>query len=132
MRDRTTHRITFLIAASGVILAVVTTVLAGFAAGLGAVVGATVAVANWLVLRWVVRRVVRASNGQRAGLMILLVGKMGALVALCWILIARAGVDPIGFVVGSSALFVGIVLGASLGEAAPGSRARDDLVEEEG
>jgi len=126
MEHRLLDRITLSVAVAGVVLASLAWLLAGATVGLGAAVGAGVALANWLVLRWVMGRLMRGTTRSRSGLMVLLALKMGALMAVCWVLVAVLGVDPVGFAIGMGALVFGVVAGAAL---AGGDRG---VAEEEG
>jgi peptidoglycan biosynthesis protein MviN/MurJ (putative lipid II flippase) len=102
----------FLIAGLGALATVVTYFVAGAWLGVSAAAGAIVAVANWYVYRWIIDRVIRGNVRQQSALMLLLVGKMGALMALIYLLISRHWVDAVGFVIGISALVAGLFIGS--------------------
>ena len=112
------NRITIYIAAFGALLSAFAFLVAGPVTGVGAVVGASIALLNWLALRWVISRVRRGSTRTRTGLMILLVLKMAALIALSWALITRWDVDALGFAIGTSSLVAGLLLGSARAGAA--------------
>jgi hypothetical protein len=73
--------------------------------GAAAAVGAVLSVMNWFVLRWLVSRMF--SGGNKAALGGLLMAKIGALIAVVFILISRVKLDPIGLAFGLGVLFVG-------------------------
>lgn len=108
-------QITRYVAALGALAAAVTFVVGGVAPGVGATIGATLAVSNWVFLRWLTGKVARREIQARAPLMILLASKMGLLVVLCWALIVRLGVHPVGLAVGLGAMLGGVFLGSALG-----------------
>ncbi|MFW5920402.1 MAG: ATP synthase subunit I [Polyangiales bacterium] len=95
-------------------------VLGGTGMAVGALMGGVVAIANWLALRWLALRVVRGSVKKQGAMMVLLTLKMGALFALCWLLIARFGLDAAGFLIGISAFVVGLIAASVHGLLAPG------------
>jgi hypothetical protein len=96
--------------------------------GTGALVGAVVALLNWASLRWILRRVQQGSTRTRAVLMTLLVGKMGVLAAIVWLVIGRFHVHQGGFGLGLGALVVGLTLGglASYTPDAPADPANEE------
>jgi hypothetical protein len=100
------------IAGLGALAALATYFVAGSWMGASAAIGAVLAIANWHLYRWIVGRVTRGSVRQQSALMLLLVVKMGALMALVYFLISRHFVEPIGFMIGISALAVGMVAGS--------------------
>lgn len=117
------HRITLYVAAAGVALTGVAFLLGGLQMGVGALIGTVVSVANWLAMRWVGRKVATAPDGQRNGLMLLLVAKMGALGAICFLLIVKLHVDVAGLAMGLGAMVFGVLLG---GRSAQNSDGSDD------
>jgi len=84
----------------------------GVTRGLAALVGATLSVLNWLALRWLTERIARTDGPSKGGASLLLVAKMGLLMALVYILIQRLNIDPIGLAFGLGVLFIGPVLTA--------------------
>jgi len=120
------NRITIYIAAFGAVLSAFAFLVAGPVTGVGAVVGASIALLNWAALRWVISRVRRGNTRTRAGLMVLLVLKMAALIALSWALITRWDVDAVGFAIGTSSLVAGVLLGSSRAGAAEEQAAREE------
>jgi hypothetical protein len=100
-----------LIAAIVVVLAFA---LWGRERGVAALLGSTLSVANWFALRWLAGRLAERSDGQSAGLSLLLIAKIGALMAIVYLLIHRVGVDAVGLAFGLGVLFVGPVLAGLL------------------
>ena len=84
--------------------------LARFLGRPNAAIGATLSVLNWLALRWLTARIVRTDGPGKGGASLLLVGKMGVLIAVVYILIQRLHVDPIGLAFGLGVLFIGPVV----------------------
>ncbi|MFO0692612.1 MAG: ATP synthase subunit I [Polyangiales bacterium] len=80
----------------------------------GSVVGSIVALGNAAFFRWLVERLRQGSMQQRTGLMGLLAVKMGVMIALCYGLIVKWGVHPVGFAVGYGALVAGVFVGSGL------------------
>jgi hypothetical protein len=99
-----------LIAAADVVLA---QALWGQTRAIAALIGASLAVANWFALRFLAGRLVGGS-GNRAALSILLMAKIGLLMALVYILINRLHVDPVGLAFGLGVLFLGPALAGLL------------------
>jgi hypothetical protein len=102
-----TTRILLLIAAGFVALAFA---LWGAERGIAASVGAGLSVLNWLALRWLTGRIVRADAPGKGFASLLLVGKIGVLMAVVYILISRLHLDPIGLAFGLGVLFIGPVV----------------------
>lgn len=96
----------------GLLFALATLVVLGASAGWSTAVGALVAVVNFMVFGWIASRVVSGSVQKRAALMFLLIAKMGVLFALIYYLVTRHWVEPISFMVGFSALVVGVLAGS--------------------
>jgi hypothetical protein len=82
--------------------------------GIAATVGAIVALLNWFALRWLGTRIASGTTNQRAAVSMLLVGKIGVLMALTYVLINKLQLDPIGLCLGLGVLFLGPVLGSLL------------------
>lgn len=85
-------------------------VLGGLKVGIGAAVGGVVAGLDAWAITWLASRIVGGagfiSPGFAAGL---LGAKLVVLLAVCWALLARWGVDPLGFSVGLGALVLGML-----------------------
>ena len=85
-------------------------VLGGASVGVGAMVGGVVGILDAWAITWLASRIVSAAGfigrGFAAGL---LGAKLVVLLAVCWALLARWGVDPLGFSVGLGALVLGML-----------------------
>lgn len=94
--------------------------------GIAALVGAVVGLLNWFALRWLTGRIVGSGEGSgvsKAGVSLLLVGKIGLLMAVVFVLINRVRVDPIGLAFGLGVLFIGpVVAGVIAGTERPTNR----------
>ena len=95
-----------------VVLAGLSFLFGGVPAGIGAAVGGTVSMLNWMAMRWIVTAIVGGRVAHKAAATVLLAGKLALLSAICWGLLTRFDLHPIGFAVGLSALFIAIGLGA--------------------
>lgn len=106
-----------LVAAAVVVLAFA---LWGQTRGFAAALGAGLAVGNWFALRWLAGRLV-LGGARSIGLSLLLIAKIGLLMAIVFVLINRVQVDPIGLAFGLGVLFIGPVLAGLLtaGRSAP-------------
>lgn len=82
--------------------------------GIAAAIGAVLSIGNWFALRWLAQRLSTGTQGNGAALSLLLIAKIGLLMAVVFVLIGRLGVDPIGLAFGLGVLFVGPVLSALL------------------
>jgi hypothetical protein len=102
------------VAAMGIVLTVIAFFISGETFAIGTAVGAAVAVANWMLIQWIVGRVTGGSTRSQAGFMLLLVAKMGALMALVYVVLSNEWVQPIAFALGISALFGGLLAGSVL------------------
>lgn len=125
-------RIAIWIAVFGVVLTAGAYLFGGWHFGLSALVGAGVGFANWIALRWIGMRLVRgaAGDGKRKPLFsLLLVLKMGAVLALVAFLLMTGIVDAVGFVIGMGALVLGVAVGglqlAGAAAAAEGEEEQD-------
>jgi hypothetical protein len=108
------ERITLLIAGFGLAVTLVAFGLGGVSFGVGALTGSIVALANWVGFRWLGTRVAQGSVRGRGGAAVLLALKMGVLVFVCWALVVRLGVHPLGFLLGMGTFVAGILVGSSL------------------
>ncbi len=100
-------------------IALVAYAIWGVDRGIAALVGGAVSVINWTTLRWLAKRIMGGRPEQRAALSMLLVAKMGALMAIVFILIHKLALDPIGLVLGLATLFIAPLLSATLGTGSP-------------
>ena len=85
-------------------------VLGGAAVGTGAAVGGIVAALDAWAITWLASRIVSGAGFIGRGFAAALLGaKLVILLAVCWALLARWGVDPLGFSVGLGALVLGML-----------------------
>jgi len=105
-------RLTWFIAGFGVLAIVLMQIGYGTDAGVSAAVGAAVALGNWLMLRLIVDRVVGGTVRKQVGLSFLLIVKMGALVALSFLLLRSGWVEVLPFTAGVSSLMAGALTGS--------------------
>ena len=98
------------VAVAALVLTGLAFVLGGGSVGTGAAVGGIVAALDAWAITWLASRIVGGAGfigrGFAAGL---LGAKLVVLLAVCWALLARWGVDPIGFSVGLGALVLGML-----------------------
>jgi hypothetical protein len=105
-------RLTWFIAGFGVLAIAFMQVSYGTHAGVSAAVGAAVALGNWFMLRLIVDRVVGGTVRKQVGLSFLLIVKMGALVALSFLLLRSGWVQVLPFTAGVSSLMAGALTGS--------------------
>jgi hypothetical protein len=86
--------------------------LGGVEVGKGALIGGLMATANWMAIAWIGKRLMTLSEKAKAAVGLLLVVKMGAVLVASWLLLRTGLVDPTGYMVGLSALVLGVTLGA--------------------
>jgi hypothetical protein len=103
-------RLTLNVALAGLVLTVIVFAIGGFGPAIGALAGAVVAVVNFVGLRWLVMRLIYGPERTRIATAVMLALKMAFVLAVIWILLGRAGLHPIGFAVGFSALFIGFAM----------------------
>jgi uncharacterized protein involved in response to NO len=82
--------------------------------GVAALAGAVVGVANWFSLSWLMGRLVLAKQAQRAAISLLLVAKIGLLMAIVYVLVRHLRLDAVGLLWGLSVLFLGPVVSVLL------------------
>ena len=104
-------RITLVVALSGVALTLLAGALYGVAGLMGGAVGAIVAGLNWQAIRWLTEQVTGRAVRRKGRLMILATLKTTALMAVCWIALTQLGLDARSFMIGISALVIGILVG---------------------
>jgi len=90
--------------------------------GLGAAVGGVYAIVNWVLMRWLGRRLLVASDRGRLFLGLILGAKVLVAMAVVWAILSTGIVDPIGFVMGLSALVAGVLGGTFHGAVFGGPR----------
>jgi hypothetical protein len=99
------------VAAAAAVLVGLAFVLAGGDVGKGAIVGGVVATLDAWAIAWLAKRIVAGAGFLRSGVAAGLLGvKLVVLLAVCWALLSRWGVDPVGFSVGLGALVIGMLL----------------------
>jgi hypothetical protein len=91
----------------------------GVQRGVATLAGVLVGLSNWFALRWLMQRLVLEQTSNRAAVSLLLIGKIGLLMAAVFILISRLALDPIGVAFGLSVLFVGPVIAGLLSGSSP-------------
>jgi hypothetical protein len=79
-----------------------------------ALVGAAVGLLNWFALCWLMGRMVQVPSARRALLSLLLVAKIGLLMAAVFFLISKLALDPLGLAFGLGVLFLGPVVAGLL------------------
>ena len=85
-------------------------VLGGVSIGLGAAAGGAVATLDAWAITWLASRIVSGAGFINRGFAAALLGaKLVVLLVVCWALLARWGVDPLGFSVGLGALVLGML-----------------------
>lgn len=114
MNKQVADRMSAAVAAMAIALTAIAFFVSGLSFAIGTAAGGAVAVANWLLIQWIVGRVTGGSTRSQAGFMLLLVAKMGALMALVYLVLSRGWVQPVAFAVGISALFGGLLAGSVL------------------
>lgn len=90
--------------------------------GSAALVGAVLSLLNWFALRWFTARLVygaaassaadraEAASASKALVSLLLMGKIGLLIAVVYVLIQHLRVDPVGLAFGLGVLFIGPIV----------------------
>lgn len=115
MSKASATRMTVFVAVLGLLTSLAALVLAGSHAGLSTAVGATLALANFMLLRTIVARIVDGDMHRKGSVVGLLFLKMGVLMGLVYLVIARHWVEPIAFTVGLSSLVVGLISSSLFG-----------------
>ncbi len=104
-----THTPRYVAAAAGA-LAALAFVLGGPTVGVGAVVGGVLATLDAWAITWLAGRIIDGAGFVSRGFAAALLGaKLVVLLAVCWALLARWGVDPLGFSIGLGALVLGML-----------------------
>ncbi len=86
----------------------------GVHAGVSSAAGAALALANFLLLRTIVQKIVTGDMHRKLPVIALLFFKMGAMMALVSVMILREWVAPIPFTIGLSSLAVGLIANSLL------------------
>ncbi len=98
------------VAVAAIMLAGLGLVLGGVRVGVGAAVGGVVATLDAWAITWLASRIVGGAGFIGRGFAAALLGaKLVVLLTVCWALLARWGVDPLGFCVGLGALVLGLL-----------------------
>lgn len=98
------------VAVAALALGALALVLGGPTVGIGAAVGGVVAALDAWAITWLASRIVAGAGFVGRGFAAALLGaKLVILLAVCWALLARWGVDPLGFSVGLGALVLGML-----------------------
>ena len=113
MNPIATQKITMLVVAMAAATSVASFFVASHALFVGALCGSVLSIANWLALRYTLSRIETASDSAQASLMMMLVLKMSALIAVVGLLIVKAKVDPVGLAFGLSTLVLGVLFGSA-------------------
>ncbi len=123
---RQIDRITTYVAAFGVLLSVAA-FFVSTEVGIGALSGAAIAIGDWLVTRLLGRRLLAAGDSGRTILSLTLVGKMTAVLLACALVLASGRVSALGFLIGISAMVLGVVFGGLADARAPSATAAGDV-----
>jgi hypothetical protein len=98
------------VAVAALVLTALAFVLGGPTIGIGSVVGGIVGVLDAWAITWLASRIVAGAGFVGRGFAAALLGaKLVVLLAVCWSLLARWSVDPLGFSVGLGALVLGML-----------------------
>jgi hypothetical protein len=98
------------VAVAALVLTGLGLVIGGVSIGTGAAVGGIVAVLDAWAITWLASRIVNGAGFLDRGFAAGLLGaKLVVLLAVCWALLARWGVDALGFSVGLGALVLGML-----------------------
>ncbi|MGB8221917.1 MAG: hypothetical protein WCF10_04980 [Polyangiales bacterium] len=98
------------VAVAALVLTGLAFVLGGVSVGIGAIAGGVVGVLDAWAITWLASHIVGAAGFISRGFAAALLGaKLVVLLAVCWALLARWGVDPLGFSVGLGALVLGML-----------------------
>ncbi|HEX2677959.1 MAG TPA: ATP synthase subunit I [Polyangiales bacterium] len=101
---------TLFVAAFGMLATIAAFALYGRGVAGSTGLGALVALCNFLILRFIVVRVVEGDMHRKLPFFAALFAKMGALMVFVYYVIAHHWVEPIPFVAGLSALVVGLLV----------------------
>lgn len=105
-------RLTWYILGFGVLATTLVYVALGAALARSAAVGVAVALANWLLLRFIVARVVDGAVRRKAAFSLVLFVKLGALMGIVFWLLYSGVVEPLAFTAGVSSLALGAIFGS--------------------
>lgn len=98
------------VAVAALVLTALAFVLGGPIVGIGSAVGGVVAVLDAWAITWLASQIIAGAGFVGRGLAAALLGaKLFVLLAVCWSLLARWAVDPMGFSIGLGALVLGML-----------------------
>jgi len=103
-------RMTVFVAAFGLVTTVGAFLVGGSHTGVSTAAGAALALANFLLLRTIVQKIVLGDMHRKAPVIFLLFLKMGGVMGLVAVMILRQWVEPIAFTVGLSSLVVALIV----------------------
>lgn len=115
MNKASATRMLVFVAVLGLVTSLAALWLVGSQAALSVGVGAALALANFLLLRTIVVRIVDGAMHRKGPVIGLLFLKMGGLMGLVYLVIARHWVEPVAFTVGLSSLVVGLIASSFVG-----------------
>jgi hypothetical protein len=102
------------VAVAAVLLAAIAFAIGGTEVGFGAAVGGLVAVVDAWAIIWLVSQILTGAGLSRAIAVALLASKLIILLAVCWALLTRLAINPVGFSVGLGALVVGMLYAGAI------------------
>jgi hypothetical protein len=107
-------RMTVFVAALGLATSLAVLLVGGSHAGLSTAAGAALALANFLLLRTIVQKIVTGDMQRKLPVIGLLFLKMFGVMGLVYLVIIREWVEPIPFTIGLSSLAVGLIANSLL------------------
>jgi hypothetical protein len=107
-------RMTVFVAALGLATSLAVLLAAGSHAALSTAAGAALALANFLLLRTIVHKIVTGDMQRKLPVIGLLFLKMFGVMGLVYLVIIREWVEPIPFTIGLSSLAVGLIANSLL------------------
>ncbi len=114
MIDQLTTQTPRYVAVAAVLLAAIAYAIGGTEVGIGAAVGGLVAVVDAWAIIWLVSQILTGAGLSRAIAVALLASKLIILLAVCWALLTRLAINPMGFSVGLGALVVGMLYAGAM------------------
>jgi len=107
-------RMTVIVAAFGLATTIAAFLVGGSHTGVSTAAGAALALANFMLLRTIVQKIVVGDMHRKAPVIFLLFFKMGGVMALVAVLILRKWVEPIPFTLGLTSLVVALIANSFL------------------
>ena len=102
------------VAVAAFLLAAPAFAIGGVEVGMGAAVGGVVAVVDAWAIIWLVSQVLTGAGLSRAVAVALLASKLIILLAICWALLTRLAIHPMGFAIGLGALVIGMLFAGAM------------------